>query len=181
MDQITGQQMQRPQLDRMMGITTGISTIIISPDNQIIRVKDQRGSSNHSGRNHPSQQGLLLLLGTTIRGGRIFCPKITVPEMRMDKVPLGVPIQVNLDRANSIITMVINEIIIATKVTTWVISEVITMVMDSRDVTQIGNVIIQTRDPTMGEDFIMAMIIIKTGNGTMEIKDIMTTNARIQG
>ena len=59
--------------------------------------------------------------------------------MRMDKVPLGVLIQVNLYRVNSIITMVINKIIIATKVTTRVISEVITMVMDSRDVTQIGN------------------------------------------
>ena len=54
------------------------------------------------------------------------------------------------------------------------------MVIDSRDITQIGNKITQTRDPTMGEDFVMAMIIIKTGNRTMGIKDIMATNARIQ-
>ena len=97
--------------------------------------------------------------------------------MRINKVPT----QVTLAKGNIItIIMVINAIITATKVTVKVINEVDSLVMDSKDVTYIGNGITQMRDLNMGEGFTKIMVIAITGSETMGTKDIMVINARIQ-
>ena len=58
-----------------------------------------RDSFIHSGRSQTSQQGLLMLISITIRGGRILCPKITEQGKQISKVSWEAPIQVNQDKA----------------------------------------------------------------------------------
>ena len=141
--------------------------------------ENQRDSFVHSGRSHPSQQGLLIL-SITIRGGRILCPKITEQGQWISKVSWEAPIQVNQDRTSIIITIVIDKIITVIMVTTKAISEVVMLGMDSKDVINIGKGITQMRDLIMDEGFVRATVIAITENGTMGIKDIMVINAKIQ-
>ena len=142
--------------------------------------ENQRDSFVHSGRSHPSQQGLLMFISITIRGGRILCPKITEQGKQISKVSGEAPIQVNQDKVSIIITIVIEKIITVIMVTTKVISEVIILGMDSKDVIHIGKGITQMRDLIMDEGFVMATVIAITENRTMGIKDIMAINAGIR-
>ena len=167
-----------------MGITISIVTIVNTLENNmdmLISIREnQRDSFVHSGRSHLSQQGLLMLISITIRGGRILCPKITEQGKQISKVSGEAPIQVNQDKASIIITIVINKIITAIMVTTTAISEVVVLGMDSKDVIRIGKGITQMRDLIMDEGFVRATVIAITENGTVGIEDIMVINAKIQ-
>ena len=167
-----------------MGITISIVTIVNTQENNMdmpISIRENRRDSFvHSGRSHPSQQGLLMLISITIRGGRILCPKITEQGKQISKVSWEAPIQVNQDKASIIITIVIDKIITTIMVTTKAISEVVMLGMDSKDVIRIGKGITQMRDLIMDEGFIRAMVIAITEIGTMGIKDIVVINARIR-
>ena len=167
-----------------MGITISIVTIVNTQENNmdgLISIREnQRGSFVHSGKSHPSQQGLLMLISITIRGGRILCPKITEQGKQISKVSGEAPIQVNQDKASIIITIVIDKIITAIMVTTKAISKVVMLGRDSKGVIRIGKGITQMRDLIMDEGFIRAMVIAITEIGTMGIKDIVVINARIQ-
>ena len=142
--------------------------------------ENRRDSFVHSGRSHPSQQGLPMLISITIRGGRILYPKITEQGKQISKVLWEAPIQVNQDKVSIIITIVIDKIITTIMVTTKTISEVVMLGMDSKDVICIGKGITQMRDLIMDEGCIRATVIAITKNGTMGIKDIMVINARIR-
>ena len=93
-----------------------------SMDMPISVKENQRDSFVHSGRSHPSQQGLLMLISITIRGGRILCPKITEQGKQISKVSWEAPIQLNQDKASIIITIVIDKIITIIMVTTKAIT-----------------------------------------------------------
>ena len=119
-----------------------------------------------------------MLISITIRGGRILCPKITEQGKQISKVSSEAPIQVNQDKASTIIAIVIDKIITAIMVTTKAISEVVMLGMDSKDVICIGKGITHMRDLIMDEGFFRATVIAITENGTMGIKDIVVINTK---